>query len=462
MKPPPKKFCSAPWSQAVLTMSGHMRPCCRNGASYGEFTRIGLKGAWHGQIAQEFRRKIATGEFPDDQCRACYANGTVAQLDRDVSTILIDSWKHMFAYARSKAIALEDESHIWKVRVLLTRTELDREAREILKRFFAIIATLRLYGDPGAPDFPHRALQKLELVGRIIYDFLWSELSPRAVAPNRQVQLIAVCNARCIQCPGLFSREIIDGAFVENGRKKVMDDAEADAAFARTEDMTDFFLNGSELLAYRRWRDVAEKLYSGGVSFSLSTNGILLDRKNVDFLFSKQYLSHLNVSFDGATKGTLEAIRINVEFDNLVRNVEYMLSAAARTGSSTNIGFSFVMMKRNYTELPELFRLIDRMRGDNRGLRVGVLVQSLENMDIPGYHDFVAEEHLALIPEPEVRSVLARSLRLSDELGIPARAFYAWDLGDFVMRDMPLPPMPAAASRLVRIGSGLAEREAAV
>lgn len=443
---PPKKFCAAPWSQGVLSMSGSLKPCCRNDTIYGDFIRDGLKEAWSSPAAQAFRQLIMDGEFPDAACRSCYHNGTAGSLNRDVGFMLISSWQRIAAYAEKAGYPF-DEPHLWKITALVEREkELTDEARAALDEFFAILAGLRLLGDPSDSEFPRQAISKCELVGRILYDFLSGSAKPRTVAANRQVQLIVACNARCIHCPGLFSGELDDGLEIGGKRKRYMQQSEAEAAFAYPEDITDFFLNGTEFLAFKGWREVATRLHNEGVKFSLSTNGILLDRQNVDWLFEKHYLSHLNVSMDGATKETLESIRVNVKYGKLLHNLEYLYETAAKRAYAMNFSASFVLMRRNFRELPELFRLLDRLRAGNRDLRLGVLIQSMESMEYPVYLELLAAEHASGADQAELWEALEQSAELSKALEIPARAFYTWDLVEFVEKRMPLPPNPGAAA----------------
>ena len=56
-----------------------------------------------------------------------------------------------------------------------------------------------------------------------------------------------------------------------------------------------------------------------GICSEITTNGSLLNNKNIDFL-KKSQLSRITISVDGATKKTFESIRIKSNFETVVKN----------------------------------------------------------------------------------------------------------------------------------------------
>jgi hypothetical protein len=92
------------------------------------------------------------------------------------------------------------------------------------------------------------ALHKLRIVARTCLDFLENSPRPKIVATMRQANLVAICNARCSYCIGLYTSEIINGEEHQGRRYKRMNAAQVLDAFARPDNMTLFFMNGSEFL----------------------------------------------------------------------------------------------------------------------------------------------------------------------------------------------------------------------
>ena len=82
-------------------------------------------------------------------------------------------------------------------------------------------------------------------------------------------------------------------------------------------------MNGSEFLLYKGWKKVAALLASQGVKLSISTNGIRLTPENIKYLIDNTIVQKLNISMDGATKATVEGIRVNVDFDNLMNTLHF-------------------------------------------------------------------------------------------------------------------------------------------
>jgi MoaA/NifB/PqqE/SkfB family radical SAM enzyme len=197
---------------------------------------------------------------------------------------------------------------------------------------------------------------------------------------------------------------------------------------------------GAEFLLYPKWRAVAQRLSAQGVKLSVSTNGLLLTPANVQHLIDSDSVSKLNVSFDGATAATLEAIRVNVKFDQLCRNVEHLLAYVDERGSRVQVSFSFVLMKSNFREFPRLVELIDRLRQGHR-VALSVYGQGLEYYDAPSYSRFLQSEHHSLVDRAELLATFEEALRVSHATGITVGAFHAGRLEEFMAAGAPFPPL---------------------
>lgn len=480
MTQPPPHFCAAPWVEGLLRPDGTFQTCCRNATSFGNWPREGLEAVWQSVRFQEFRRHIAAGEFPDESCRLCYDNGTVRSLSHEVLAPFELNKRIVFD---TIAVAVPAITDIEKLFPLMHATA---ETDEILKHYFQVLAAIESAFRPArgeiatiAGESPyradslsgragtyrrtgsvskkgklstfltsligplprlsagdgafHNALSKLRAIGTIINSYLHADLTPPVVAPFRQVGLIYRCNARCIQCPGRFSDEITQGPELDSGL--------VDQAFSYPEGIIDFYMNGSEFLLYRQWKNIAARLADNGTRLSISTNGILLTPPTVQYLIDNKIIKSLNISFDGATKETVESIRKNVKFKTLLRNVDFLFSYATAKQYDFSLSFSFVLMKNNYKEFPKLIALVHELKARRAHPSVSVYCQALENADIKGYGDFVRQHHHSLVERSELVSTFDEALKESQRTGIPTNAFYYTPLNDFVRQGYPFPPL---------------------
>jgi len=432
-KHPGPKFCAAPWTEAVLKMTGEVNPCCRSGFVYGNFQIDSLADVWRSDAASAFRQSIIDGAFPDQRCADCWANGAAGRLERALGQTMHDNWQIIARVATEHGIRLPPPTVITDFRAILAQTHITPEIQAVIDRFMKFLGYFRgILWTRKITGEGLQALCKLELVTLIAMDFLSANLTPSVVAPFRQVQLQAVCNARCIQCFGLFTGEISDGQLMPDGTRLAAMHADLSLrAFAHPNDIVDFFMNGSEFMMFRKWQDIATLLYDTGVKFSLSTNGILLTRRNIDFLFERHRLSNLNISLDGATKETIEAVRVNVKYDHLIRNLDYLFDVCERQATPTRITISFCLMRCNYTELPALFALLATLRR-GRNIDLSVSIHLLDAMEEFGYWSFRQDQDISTIDEATLHATLTSALTQSHHHTIPAFMLYTTPLETYL------------------------------
>jgi len=423
-----KGFCAAPWVEGVLYQNGGLRTCCRNGTVFGNWQTLGLPNNWHSEKFINFRKSIVDGKFPDNSCKNCYHNGTVRSLISELSGPFSVYSQIIFAFFNKERPEIE------KLSSLFTLKQANNQSEKVLTLYFSALQDLEAQSF-SYPLEIQQALKKLSVIGQVTKAFLEGNLKPPIVAPFRQVQLVAKCNARCIQCPGLYTGEIINGPALD---EKYIEDA-----FFQVENIFDFFMMGSELLVYKRWKKIADYLVSNGVKLSISTNGIRLIPENIRYLIDNKIVRVLNISMDAATKETLESIRIKVKFDELLKNIAFLFRYATEKQYDFHLSISFVLMKRNYDEFPKLVKLMNQLRGDNPFPRVQVYCQSLENYGSPEeYVDFVSREHHILIDKADLVEIFKETLKISKSTGIQVAAFYSHQLENFIEDGCPFPPLP--------------------
>lgn len=419
-------FCAAPWVEGVLYQDGLLRTCCRNTTTFANWQTDGLSQGWHSDIYQTFRARIHAGEFPDSSCRRCHQNGTARSLASELNA--------PFGTYRQKLAQQLDEAALVPIDALQQLFVLNIATDDTGTILSACDQALHIALSHVDTD-GEQAVNKLQYISQVTRAFLYGDITPPIVAPFRQVQLVAKCNARCIHCPGLFSEEIIRGP--------ALDEHYIDAAFAHPEHIFDFFMNGSEFLVFKGWQTVAQRLARNGVQLTISTNGIRLNREAIRFLIDNRIVRTLNISLDGAQPETIETIRVNVNYDELVDNLHYLLAYANEQQYNFDLAFSFVLMRRNYREFPQLVEWAHKLKGNYPLPHIHVYCQALETfLYLDGYIDFIRQEHHTLIDHDELAAVFKETQRISAQTDIPVECFYSQSLPDFIAQGYPFPPAP--------------------
>jgi hypothetical protein len=107
------------------------------------------------------------------------------------------------------------------------------------------------------------------------------------------------------------------------------------------------------------------------------------------------------------------------------------------------------MMKRNYSELPELIKLIAEIR--DRALkdsahpytgqcpRNAVGCTDLDPCNHPDYIEFVAKEHISQVDRTELIKTFDKCREYSDLYKIPVGVFRDYDINGFIKKGYPIP-----------------------
>jgi len=97
---------------------------------------------------------------------------------------------------------------------------------------------------------------------------------------------------------------------------------------------------------------------AGFGSVALQTNGMLLDDENVAALQELDFPGFaIQVSFDGASAATHDAVRGSGAFDSLMRGMRLL----ARAGLGRRVSIFFTEMRHNLEEIPSLLELAEQL-----------------------------------------------------------------------------------------------------
>jgi MoaA/NifB/PqqE/SkfB family radical SAM enzyme len=109
-------------------------------------------------------------------------------------------------------------------------------------------------------------------------------------------------------------------------------------------------LTGGEPLLYPRLFELMEVFQANTDHLVLSTNGLLLGRHAPEVA---RYCSKVLVSVDGATGGTFRAVRGVSALEQVIDGARIVRNLSART----RVLFKMTVQRRNFREVPEVFRL---------------------------------------------------------------------------------------------------------
>lgn len=144
-----------------------------------------------------------------------------------------------------------------------------------------------------------------------------------------------------------------------------------------------------------------EHLPPGGV-FSLTTNATLIDEQIAVKLVSSG-VDDIVVSLDGATRETFDRIRDGANLDEVLKRVDLLNKAKEEAGSPTpRIGFEFVAMKGNVSELPGIVDIAAR-HGATFIIVSNVLPHTAE-MNEEVLYDFNSDKAIAMFREVEAEA----------------------------------------------------------
>lgn len=439
---PDAKFCSSFWTEGVLLMTGELQFCCRNPTPIGNYERDGLKACWHSATAREMRRKVVAGEYPDAHCEACHRIGATYPLGRPLAAPLGRLIGTLERAADSSLPALR------ALAGLFGRKELDAEADRVLAAFDEALADVRERPALAGRADMRSVTERLTLLAQVARSFLAGDEVPPVVAPAREVNLIAVCNARCVHCIGRHYDQLEKGLPGPNGRMlKTIGPETHRAALEYPDHIFEFWCNGTEFLIYPRWKEIYQSLAERQIALSLSTNGIALTEEAVRTLIDGGALAGLNVSVDGATRETVEAIRVNVRYDDLLTKLRFLIRYSRERRARYALNFTFTIMWRNHREIPAFVEFVHALFEGEAPIPGTILFTFLQPEGNASYYEFLGREHHSRVDAAELGRLLVEAAALVERYGLKANVTYNHSIQDFIAMGFPFPPLPTEARR---------------
>jgi len=120
--------------------------------------------------------------------------------------------------------------------------------------------------------------------------------------------------------------------------------------------------SGGEPLLYPRLREALQLAGRHRLHTSLVSNGMLLNEQMAKWIVADQNLHEFAVSFDGATKATLEGIRRGANFEKIIANVTRLGRLRQDAGAKfPKLQLRYSVMRQNAEELPRVVELSKSM-----------------------------------------------------------------------------------------------------
>lgn len=193
--------------------------------------------------------------------------------------------------------------------------------------------------------------------------------SPSALSPIPQYVTVFVnwaCNLACREC-WLYGDSSAENAWLEDVKKQRMPLGMWNALIDELADLSpspSVSIMGGEPLMHPEIGEFVRqaKGRAPDCRLDMSTNGTLLPRVADDLVDAG--IDIVYVSVDGPTPETNDPIRGRKSFERVIAGVEALQGAVRRGGDGPRIALNFTLTGMNYTTLPGLVHLADRLGVD--------------------------------------------------------------------------------------------------
>lgn len=181
---------------------------------------------------------------------------------------------------------------------------------------------------------------------RLLFDFLVRREKTKGLPLEIGVEIINVCNLRCIMCP--YGEMVAKKTRPQKKMsfslfKKIIDEI---ASFAEL-----IYLHGlGEPLLHPQIFEFINYAKEKDIRVGISTNVMLLDKKRSKKLLDSG-IDYLILAMDGATKETYEKIRVGGDFGRVEKNIKNFLKMKKERKKKPFVVIQFITMEENEKEI---------------------------------------------------------------------------------------------------------------
>jgi sulfatase maturation enzyme AslB (radical SAM superfamily) len=192
-------------------------------------------------------------------------------------------------------------------------------------------------------------------------------LAPRRLSFDWDVS----CNLKCPSCrDGLIKYRKGTGPY--NKLKKIQDEAVKFCLDNATyDDKIQFNITGTgDAIGSTLYREFLQE-FDGRpwkkLEITLMTNGVMLTEKIWNSMFKvHNNITRIEISIDAGNKECYDKVRVGGNWDQLIKNLEFLSDINAKREKPFEFWLKIVVQKNNFTSLPELVALGDRLDGVTR------------------------------------------------------------------------------------------------
>jgi MoaA/NifB/PqqE/SkfB family radical SAM enzyme len=164
---------------------------------------------------------------------------------------------------------------------------------------------------------------------------------------NAHVEVTSRCNLKCLMCPRAVPDEKLGNMSIAQFTK-ILDDIPY---------LQNVSLQGlGEPTLSPHFFDFVRICKERNITSTTVSNATIYTEELAKNLATCG-LAQINISIDGATKETYEAIRVGAKWEAMLANARKVIQYRNESGSKTRIHMSGVLMKSNYHELPQFVQL---------------------------------------------------------------------------------------------------------
>jgi MoaA/NifB/PqqE/SkfB family radical SAM enzyme len=153
------------------------------------------------------------------------------------------------------------------------------------------------------------------------------------------------------------------------------------------------FCSGGEPLLYPKVREALQFAANYRLSTCMVSNGMLLTPDVCDWIVDDQTLGQYVLSFDGATRTSVETIRRGASFDRIIANMTRLFSRKQDAHVKLpQLGLRYSVMRQNVEELPKIFELCKIMGVSTVEVSYVTIANEMNPNDSLYYHQDLAAE----------------------------------------------------------------------
>ena len=288
-------LCHAPFVNINFEQNGNMTACCFNRKhALGTYPESTIMEAWTGKKAEELREYIIANDLGGG-CIGC--------------EILIESGSYYSSRSLSFDYYAQPETSMQKLRKAL------------------------LPKSNPAKNFPS---------------------FPKSI----ELEISNTCNLECEMCDGYFSSTIRKNREQKPPLENPYDDKFVEQLAELIPHLKEMkFLGGEPFMIdiyYKIWDKILE--LNPGLRVNITTNGTVMNNRVRDLL--QRLNCGVTVSLDSLTSDTYEKIRVRAKFNQVMDNVNEMMSILKAKGSALSIAICPMVL--NWMELPDLVEFANK------------------------------------------------------------------------------------------------------